>query len=119
MARSGSLRQVVRIALATAAATGQVGALSAQQPPASTTAPAPLEEVIVTGTRLPAPNEVSVSPITSVMSVDILRTGLTRIEDVLDALPMVFPSMNSTNNNGADGTASVNLRGLGSQRSYG
>ncbi len=116
MARTGSLRQMVRIALATAVATGQVGALSAQEPPAPTAAPALLEEIIVTGTRLPALNEVSVSPITSVTSLDILRTGLTRIEDVLDALPMVFPSMNSTVNGGADGTASVNLRGLGSLR---
>jgi len=78
--------------------------------------PTPLEEVIVTGTRLPALNEASVSPITSVSTREIAQTGLTRVEDVLNTLPMVFPSVNSKVTNATDGTASVDLRGLGTNR---
>jgi iron complex outermembrane recepter protein len=114
MAKSRSLQQAVRFALATAAAAAGVSTLHAQEAPAP--AAAPVEEVVVTGSRLRTPNETSISPITSVSATDLQQTGLTRVEDVLNNLPMVFAGMNSTTSNGADGTAAVNLRGLGSQR---
>src|SRR5580704_8570823 len=114
MAKSRSLQQAVRFALATAAG---VSALHAQEAaPAPAEAAAPVEEVVVTGSRLSTPNETSISPITTVSAVDLQQTGLTRVEDVLNNLPMVFAGMNSTTSNGADGTAVVDLRGLGSQR---
>ena len=78
--------------------------------------PTPLEEIVVTGTRLTTLNEVSVAPITSVSTREIAHTGLARVEDILNTLPMVFPGVNSNLSNAADGTASVNLRGLGPQR---
>ncbi len=112
MAKSRSLQQAVRFALATAA-TG-ISALHAQEAPAP--AAAPVEEVVVTGSRLQTPNETSISPITTVSAVDLQQTGLTRVEDVLNNLPMVFAGMNSTTSNGADGTSVVDLRGLGAQR---
>jgi iron complex outermembrane recepter protein len=114
MAKSRSLHQAVRFALASAAA--GVSALHAQEAPAPAASPAPVEEVVVTGSRLSTPNETSVSPITSVSAVDLQQTGLTRVEDVLNNLPMVFAGMNSTTSNGNDGTATVDLRGLGNQR---
>src|ERR1700683_2649178 len=114
MAKSRSLQQAVRFALATAAG---VSALHAQEAaPAPAEAAAPVEEVVVTGSRLQTPNETAISPITTVSAVDIQQTGLTRVEDVLNNLPMVFAGMNSTTSNGADGTASLDLRGLGPQR---
>src|SRR5579863_5023236 len=118
MANSRSLQKAVRFALATVTATAGVSTLHAQTAPAQTaeTTAAPLQEVVVTGSRLHSPNETSVSPITTVSAVDIQATGLTRVEDVLNNLPMVFAGMNSTTSNGADGTASVDLRGLGNQR---
>jgi iron complex outermembrane receptor protein len=114
MAKSRSLQQAVRFALAAATAAAGVSALHAQEAPAPTAAP--VEEVVVTGSRLQTPNETSISPITSVSAVDLQQTGLTRVEDVLNNLPMVFAGMNSTTSNGADGTATVDLRGLGNQR---
>ena len=74
------------------------------------------EEVIVTGTRLSTTNEISVSPITTVSGVELRQTGLTRVEDSLNQLPMFVASMSSTVNSAADGTATLNLRGLGNQR---
>ena len=117
MAKSRSLQQAVRFALATAAtAAAGVTAVHAQEAPAPAATAAPVEEVVVTGSRLQTPNETSISPITSVSAVDIQQTGLTRVEDVLNNLPMVFAGMNATTANGADGTATVDLRGLGNQR---
>jgi iron complex outermembrane recepter protein len=112
MAKSRSLQQAVRYALAMASAVAGVTA-HAQVAPAPAAGTAPVEEVVVTGSRLQSPNETSISPVTTVTAADIQATGLTRAEDILNNLPMVFSSMNSTTSNGADGTATVNLRGLG------
>jgi iron complex outermembrane recepter protein len=116
MAKSRSLQQAVRFALTTATAAAGVTALHAQEAPAPAPAAAPIEEVVVTGSRLKEPNETSISPITTVSAVDVQQTGLTRVEDILNNMPMVFAGMNSTTSNGADGTATVDLRGLGNQR---
>ena len=118
MANSRSLQKAVRFALATITASAGVATLHAQTAPAqpAEAAAAPLQEVVVTGSRLKTPNETAISPITTVSATDIQATGLTRVEDVLNNLPMVFAGMNSTTSNGADGTASVDLRGLGNQR---
>jgi hypothetical protein len=44
-------------------------------------------QVVVTGSRLPqAPNDISTSPITSVTADDIQKTGLVRVDDILDSL---------------------------------
>jgi len=50
------------------------------------------------------------------MSKQITYRGQTRIEDILTTLPQVFAAQNSTIANGASGTATVDLRYLGSQR---
>jgi iron complex outermembrane receptor protein len=119
MGNNRKLQFAIRAALATAAAAAAVPVALAQvattTATATTTAPV-LEEVVVTGSRLSVPNETSISPITSVSATDLSATGLTRVEDVLNNLPMVFAGMNSTTSNGGDGTATVDLRGLGPQR---
>ena len=110
-----ALRQAVRLALATAAASAAPLAL-AQTAPAGQAAPA-LEEVVVTGSRLlQPPNEISISPITSVTEEDIQKTGLVRTEDILGMLPQVVAEQNSGTNISSVGVATVSLRDLGSQR---
>src|SRR4051812_38482017 len=73
-------------------------------------------DILVTGSRIPQPNLASSSPITVVNSQDIKLQGTTRVEDLLNSLPQVFASQASTISNGADGTATVDLRGLGAVR---
>jgi outer membrane receptor protein involved in Fe transport len=90
--------------------------VAAQEPPAPTATWAPLEEIVVTGSRLPTTAEAAISPVTSVSAAAVQQTGLTRVEDILNLLPMVFPSTNANLPLVADGTAAVNLRGLGNQR---
>ena len=73
-------------------------------------------EVVVTGSRIPRPDHTGVSPLSQVDSADIRSQGAMRIEDVLNQLPQVYVDQNSTVTNGATGTATVNLRDLGAQR---
>jgi outer membrane receptor protein involved in Fe transport len=48
---------------------------------------------------------------------ELTLTGTTRIEDLLFSLPQVFPGQNSAIANGSTGTASIDLRLLGTVRS--
>ena len=75
-----------------------------------------VSEIVVTGTRIPSPNLTSIAPITTVGSADVKAQGVTRIEDITNSLPQVFAGQGSSITNGANGTATVNLRGLGSSR---
>ena len=73
-------------------------------------------EIVVTGSRIPQANITSTAPVTVVGAEDIKLQGTTRVEDLLNSLPAVFASQASSLSNGADGTASVDLRGLGTSR---
>ena len=48
---------------------------------------AELEEITVTGSRIPARNLISASPVTTVSQEEIAFQGVTRIEDMLNRLP--------------------------------
>jgi iron complex outermembrane recepter protein len=87
----------------------------AQDKPAEEEAEA-VGTITVTGSRVARPNAESASPITTVGSEDIKEFGATKIEDLSNSLPQVFAGQSSGVSNGADGTATVNLRGLGSNR---
>jgi outer membrane receptor protein involved in Fe transport len=75
-----------------------------------------MDEVVVTGSRIVAPNLQSISPITAIGAEELNIAGKTRIEDVLNQLPQAFAAQGSNISNASDGTATVDLRGLGSQR---
>ena len=116
-----SIRQAVRMALVGAGAiaagfTHSSPALAAAPAPATSTDTNVLEEVVVTGSRIAAPNLVSVSPITAVTAEEVRTTGVTRVEDLINSLPQVVADQDSGLSMGSNGTANLNLRGLGSQR---
>ena len=74
------------------------------------------ELVQVTGTLIPRPTLEAMSPVTTMGVEEITYRGMTRVEDLLTSLPQVFAAQNSTIANGASGTATVDLRYLGSNR---
>lgn len=92
----------------------------AQDADVTTNAPAASEEggqsIVVTGTRLRSPNLESASPVTVVTAEEFALTGTTRVEDLINSLPQVFAAQGGNISNGATGTATLNLRGLGSER---
>ncbi len=109
-----ALRNAVRFALATAASASAPLAFAQTAPAAAS---GQIQEVVVTGSRLmQAPNDVSISPITTVTQQDIQQTGLIRTEDILNNLPQVAVEQASGNSISSVGVATVSLRGLGSQR---
>lgn len=75
------------------------------------------EAIIVTGSRIGRPDLTSQSPVTVVNASEIaLQAGSANIENVLNDFPQVQATSTSASNNPGGGVATVNLRGLGSQR---
>ncbi|MCL4781211.1 MAG: TonB-dependent receptor [Gammaproteobacteria bacterium] len=74
------------------------------------------DEIIVTGSRIRLDDFTATSPIATVSSDVIESTGKTNIEQLLNTLPQVVPGFSATSNNPGDGTATVDLRGLGATR---
>jgi len=74
------------------------------------------DEVIVTGSRFTSPNVVSSSPVTTIDESAFERIGAVDAIDVLNRLPGVTAAQDSNVSNGATGTSSINLRGLGTTR---
>ena len=74
------------------------------------------QKIIITGSRIKRANLESASPVTTVSGEDFKLRGITRVEDLLLDLPQVFPGQVSGNANGATGTATIDLRFLGPQR---
>ncbi len=63
----------------------------AQQAPATAANSEPaLQEIIVTGSRIAAPNAVSTSPINVISAKDIQVSGKTDISDIMNLLPQNF-----------------------------
>src|SRR6185436_14205212 len=105
-----SLQRAVRYALLAGAAGAAATALPTQA------ADQTIQEVVVTGSRIAQPNLETTSPVTQVTAEDVITQGVTKIEDLVNQLPQAFAAQNGTVSNGATGTATVNLRGLGSTR---
>jgi outer membrane receptor protein involved in Fe transport len=117
MGNNRTLQCAIRAVLASAAATAAVPAAFAQTAPAPAAESGELQEVVVTGSRLAQqPNDISISPITSISALDIAQTGYVRTEDLLNNLPQVVAEQSSGTSISSNGTATVSLRGLGSQR---
>jgi iron complex outermembrane receptor protein len=74
------------------------------------------QDIVITGTRIPQPNLTSASPVTVLSSQEVKLQGTSRTEDLINSLPQSFAAQGSNISNGASGTATVNLRGLGSAR---
>ena len=75
-----------------------------------------VEKLEITGTRVPSPNVESVSPISVISAEDIKLEGVRNVENLLNNLPQVFADQGGNVSNGASGTATVNLRNLGADR---
>ncbi len=85
-------------------------------------APVPVEEVVVTGSRIVAPNMVSTSPIAVVTKQELQLQGTTDVVNLLNNIPQNFQNgvsdLSNTSNplTGPGGITTADLRGLGPQR---
>lgn len=73
-------------------------------------------EVVVTGSRIQRRDLTATSPLAVVNDEEFKLSGATNVEQVLNTLPQVVPGFTSASNNPGNGTATVDLRGLGAAR---
>jgi iron complex outermembrane receptor protein len=107
-----------QLSLAVAKALG-AGAVIGLALPVANAQQAPVEKIRkieVTGSRIPLQTLESESPVNIISAQDIAYTGLTSTSEILNQLPAAFADLGSNEANGATGTATVNLRGLGASR---
>ena len=75
-----------------------------------------LEQIVVTGSRIPQPNIEGTSPVSVIGAQEVRLQGVTQVEDLINNLPQAFADQGGNISNGASGTATVNLRNLGAER---
>ncbi|MDG5496451.1 TonB-dependent receptor [Niveispirillum sp. BGYR6] len=110
-----------RSVLLAGVAAGLVTALPAQAQQSAPTSAAtqPIEEIVVTGSRIRRPNVDSAVPVTSVPAEAFSETGTVSVGDVLNDLPALRSTFSTGNSSRFIGTSGLNLldlRGLGTSR---
>lgn len=105
----------VRLALAlgAASATAFTANVSAQEEAATDES---VEKIAVTGSRIRKAEFASNAPIATVGAEQFQLTATVNTESLLNTLPQVIPGLDRTSNNPGNGTATVDLRGLGTNR---
>ncbi len=93
--------------------TGVLVAMGAMALPASAQT---VERVEVTGSRIKSVGNTSSSPISSVGKIDIDTTQPVAVEELVRGLSAAYPALGPGVNNGSNGTAQIDLRGLGANR---
>ncbi|WP_445773720.1 TonB-dependent receptor plug domain-containing protein [Shewanella sp.] len=76
-----------------------------------------VERIEVTGSRIQRQDMETASPVTVISAESIRAEGFTSVDELLQAqTSMAGAALGSSSNNGSDGVAQVDLRGMGSQR---
>lgn len=105
--------------LATTVIGGAAFSIMAASPAVAQSADQDVSEVsaiVVTGSRIRQPGYEAASPISSVSSETIALEQPVAVEELVKDLPAVVPAVGSATNNGSGGGATINLRGLGTNR---
>lgn len=90
---------------------------SSMQAVAADTSANEIEKIEITGSRIKRADMETASPVTIIGADDIKASGATSIDGVLQKMTATGGAMTNPGvNNGSGGNASINLRGLGSQR---
>ncbi|MGH8194418.1 MAG: TonB-dependent receptor plug domain-containing protein, partial [Woeseiaceae bacterium] len=115
MTTNTRLRRAVRLALSASA--GSLAAFYAPVSLAQDEAPDELEEITVTGSRIPRADLSSSSPVSVIDREDIVVTGLTDVGNLIQRMPSMSGSpIGTTTNNGGNGSVQIDLRGMGADR---
>ncbi|QUL36610.1 TonB-dependent receptor domain-containing protein [Erythrobacter sp. JK5] len=72
--------------------------------------------IVVTGSRIQQRNVETAAPVAVVAAEEFQLTGAVNVENVVNALPQVVPGVTGNSNNPGNGTATLDLRGLGEER---
>jgi outer membrane receptor protein involved in Fe transport len=72
--------------------------------------------IVVTGSRIARRNVDTAAPIAVVQDEEFALSGTVNVENVINTLPQVIPGTTANTNNPGNGAATLNLRGLGEER---
>lgn len=72
--------------------------------------------IVVTGSRIQRSTTATAAPIAVVNDEEFKLSGTVNVENVINTLPQVVPGTTAFSNNPGNGTATLNLRGLGTNR---
>lgn len=114
MGNNSNLSRAIRRALL-AGLVMSTATVSAQETGAS--GDDPLEEIVITGSRLIRRDFAAISPVQTIDIAEIQAAGNVTLEDTLNKYPQLKPdNTGTTNQSGGTGVLSANLRGLGAVR---
>lgn len=117
MYKNSNLAKSIRLALMFGGASlALTGTAAAQDQSEEEQAEEAQERITVTGSRITRTDYESASPVQITSSEEIKVSGFTKIEDLMNSLPQIEAAQTSYISNGATGTASLDLRGLGAER---
>ena len=118
--RAGVAPVVLGLALLSAPAFAQTGKPGAQGNVTTTTPDTNADgsdgEIVVTGSRIKRSSTDSAAPLAVVSSEEFKLSGAVNVEQVINTLPQVLPGTTSFSNNPGGGVATLNLRGIGTNR---
>jgi len=119
---SNQISKAVRLALVAGAAGAAITAQSAfaadadQSASADQNSTAQLGKIEVTGTRIKRTDVETAQPVTIITSAQLKQTGLASIGDILQTVSQAGAALNTTFNNGGNGSTNIDLRFLGANR---
>jgi len=82
----------------------------------SSNRPSAAERIEITGSRIRSLGALANSPTTSVMASEFNASQPVAAEEIIRSLSASYPGIGPGTNNGSNGTASIDLRGLGTNR---
>jgi iron complex outermembrane receptor protein len=108
MLRSGAAPMILSMALVAGPAFSQ------SEPQAA--APEAEDTIIVTGSRIQRPDLEASSPVAVLSAEQIKQVNTVTVEQILSSNPQFMAGFGGSSNNPGDGSATVDLRGLGENR---
>lgn len=116
MFTNSKLAKAIRLAVVCGAASALAPTAALAQEDATDSAEAAVERVSVVGSRIRRAEFAANAPVASIGGEQFELSATFNTEALLNTLPQVIPGLDRTSNNPGNGTASIDLRGLGSNR---
>lgn len=110
------IAKAVKLALIAGAAASAVSTSTVIAAEDETEADESSERITITGSRIRRTEFVSNAPVAVIDSAQFDVSGTVNTESLLNTMPQVIPGLDRTSNNPGNGTATVDLRGLGTNR---
>jgi len=114
MYNNSKVAKAIRLAMMFGA--GAAAAVSAPAFSAEEAVEEEIERIEVTGSRIKRADLESASPVSVITTEDMKIQGITNVADALQNLTAQSGGLTAAVNNGGNGNATVNLRGMGSNR---